>query len=127
VVADTFQNVTWSTTGVADGFVHAPGAAQIPVPRSGIYRITVSIPMKRTGLLAPTSTGTACLAVNGVNTVCQSAGLDANDLPQAVPLTTIASLVSGDVITLRIKATSTSVQVSGGAGATIVMTIASVD
>jgi hypothetical protein len=83
--------------------------------------------MKRTGLLAPTSTGTACLAVNGVNTVCQSAGFDASDLPQAVPLTTIASLVTGDVITLRIKATSTSVQVSGGAGATIVMTIASVD
>ena len=124
--ADTLQNVTWSTTGVADGFVHVPGTAQILVPRSGVYRITVSIPM-RTGLLAPTSTATACLAVNGVIAVCQSAGFNANDLPQALPLTTIASLVSGDVITLRVKATSTSVQVSGGVDSTIVMTIASVD
>jgi hypothetical protein len=126
-VADTFQNVTWSTTGAADGFVHVPGTAQILVPRSGVYRITVSIPMQRTGVLAPTSIATACLAVNAVSVVCQSAGFDANDLPQALPLTAIASLVSGDVITLLVKATSTSVQVSGGVASTIVMTIASVD
>jgi len=126
-VADTFQDVTFSTTGVADGFVHVPGTAQILVPRSGVYRISVSMPMRRTGVLAPTSTATACLAVNAVNGVCQSVGFDASDLTQAVPLTTIASLVSGDVITLRVKSTSTSIQVSGGVDSTIVMTIASVD
>jgi hypothetical protein len=127
-VANTFQDVTWSTNGVAEGFVHVPGTAPTLVPRSGVYRINVSIPMKKTGLLAPpTSTATACLAVNGVSVVCQSAGFDTNDFPQALPLTTIASLVSGNVITLVVKATSTSVQVSGGGGSTIVMTIASVD
>jgi hypothetical protein len=119
--------VTWSTTGVAEGFVHVPGTAQVLVPRSGVYWINVSIPMQRTGVLAPTSTATACLAVNAVSVACQSAGFDANDLPQAVLLTSIASLVSGDVLTLLVKATSTSVQVSGGVGSTIVMTIASVD
>jgi hypothetical protein len=59
--------------------------------------------------------------------VCQSAGFDATDLPQGVALTAITSLVSGDVIGLRVKVTSTGVQVSGGADSTIVMTIASVD
>jgi hypothetical protein len=39
----------------------------------------------------------------------------------------IASLLPGDVITLIVKATSTSVQVSGGVVSTNVMTIASVD
>jgi hypothetical protein len=126
-VANTFQDVTWSTTGVTGGFVHVPGTAQILVPRSGVFQITVSIPMKKTSLLPATSTATACLAVNGVSQVCQSASFDTSDLPQAVPLTTIASLVTGDVIRLRVKATSTSVQISGGVDSTIVMTIASVD
>jgi len=126
-VANTFQNVTWSTTGAANGFVHVPGTAQTLVPRSGVYRITVSTPMKMTGPLPLPWTATACLAVDGLNIVCQSVGFDANNLSQAVPLTTIASLESGDVITLRVKATSTSVQVSGGVDSTIVMTIASVD
>jgi len=126
-VAGTFQDVTWSTTGVTEGFVHVPGTAQILVPRSGVYRITVSIPMKMTGLLPPTATATACLVVNGVSGVCQSAGFNASDLPGAVPLTSITSLVSGDVIRLRVKATSTSVQVSGGVDSTLVLTIASVD
>jgi len=126
-VANTFQDVMWSTTGVTDGFVHVPGTAQILVPRAGVYRISVSIPMRKTGLGLPISTATACLAVNAANGVCQSVGFDASDLVQAVPLTTIVSLASGDVITLRIKSTSTSVQVSGGADSTTVMTIASVD
>ncbi|HEV8622477.1 MAG TPA: hypothetical protein VGR33_06260, partial [Actinomycetota bacterium] len=126
-VASTFQDVTWSTTGVTEGFVHVPGTAQILVPRSGVYRITASMPMKMTGLLPPTATATACLLVNGVRGVCQSAGFNASDLPAAVPLTSITSLVSGDVIRLRVKATSTSVQVSGGVDSTIVLTIASVD
>jgi len=126
-VAGTFQDVTWSTTGDAEGFVHVPGTAQILVPRSGAYRITVSIPMKKVGLPLLTATATACLVVNGVSGVCQSAGFDTSDLPQGVPLTTITSLASGDVIRLRVKATSTSVQVSGGVDSTIVMTIASVD
>jgi hypothetical protein len=126
-VAGTFQDVTWSTTGVTEGFVHVPGTAQILVPRSGVYRITVSIPMKLTGPLPLAWTATACLVVNGVTRVCQSVGFDANNLPQTIPLTTITSLVSGDVIRLRVKATSTSVQVSGGVDSTTVLTIASVD
>jgi hypothetical protein len=126
-VAGTFQDVTWSTTGVREGFVHVPGTAQILVPRSGVYRITVSTPVKLTGPLSLPWTATACLAIDGLNGVCQSVGFDANNIPQAMPLTTIASLQSGDVITLRVKAASTSVQVSGGADSTIVMTIASVD
>jgi hypothetical protein len=126
-VAGTFQDVTWSTTGVTEGFVHVPGTAQILVPRSGVYRITASMPMKMTGPLPLPWTATACLAVDGLNGVCQSVGFDANNLPQAVPLTTIASLASSDVITIRVKATSTSVQVSGGVDSTIVLTIASVD
>jgi hypothetical protein len=83
--------------------------------------------MRLTGVLAPASTATACLAVNAVSVVCQSVRFDTSDLPQALPLTTIASLMSGDVITLRVRATSTSVQVSGGVDSTIVMTVASVD
>ena len=126
-VANTFQNVTWSTTGVADGFVHVPGTAQILAPRPGVYRISVSIPLARTGLLGATATATACLAVNAVTGVCGSAAFATNDLPKAVPLTTIVSLASGDVITLRVRSTSTLIQVSGGADSTIVMTIASVD
>jgi hypothetical protein len=113
-VANTFQDVTWSTTGVTEGFVHVPGTAQILVPRSGVYGITVSIPMKKIGLPLLTSTGTACVVANGVNVVCQSAGFDTSDLLQAVPLTTIISLAPGEVIRLRVKATSTAVQVSGG-------------
>jgi hypothetical protein len=124
-VAGTFQDVTWSTTGVTEGFVHVPGTAQIPVPRSGVYQITASIPVKMTGLVS--STATACLVVNGVSGVCQSAGFNVSDPPEAVPLTAITSLASGDTIRLRVKGTSTSVQVSGGVDSTIVMTIASVD
>jgi hypothetical protein len=126
-VANTFQDVTWWTNGVTDGFVHVPGTPQVLVPRSGVYRINVSLPMKRPGVIVTPPTATACLAVNGVSVVCQSTGFGTGDLPQALPLTMIASLVPGDVITLMVKATSTSVQVSGGVGSTIVMTIASVD
>ena len=126
-VAGTFQDVIWSTTGVTEGFVHVPGTAQILVPRSGVYQITVSIPMKKTSAVPLTSTATACLVVNGVSGVCQSAGFDASDLQQAVPLTSITSLLAGDVIRLRVKATSTSVQVSGSVDSKIVLTIASVD
>ena len=126
-VANTFQDVTWSTNGVTDGFVHVPGTPQVLVPRSGVYGINVSLPMKRPGVIVTPPTATACLAVNGASVVCQSAGFGTGDLPQALPLTMIASLVTGDVITLMVKATSTSVQVSGGVGSTIVMTIASVD
>jgi hypothetical protein len=128
-VANVFQNVTWSTTGVNEGFVHVAGTGPIVVSRSGVYRITASIPMKKTAALAA-PTAMACLTVNLASVTCQSVGFDASDatnLPQAVPLTTIASLDTGDSITLAVKATSTSVQVSGGADSTTVMTIANVD
>jgi hypothetical protein len=73
-VANTFQDVTWSTNGVTEGFVHVPGTPQVLVPGSGVYRINVSLPMKRPGLIATPPTATACLAVNGTSVVCQSAG-----------------------------------------------------
>lgn len=126
-VANALQAVTWSTTGAADGFVHVPGTDQVLVPRAGVYRITASMPMRRTGLLAPTSTATVCLLVNGVTQLCQSVGIDVDDLVHPVPLTAIVPLALGDAVTLRIKGTSTNVQLFGTADSTSVMTIASVD
>ncbi len=98
-------------------------------PRPPVGRISDHgvVSDEKLGLPPSASTGTACIAVNGINVVCQSAGFNAIDLPQGVPLTTIASLLSGGVIRLRVKATSTSVQVSGGGDSTTVMTISTVD
>jgi hypothetical protein len=125
-VANTFQDVTWSTNGVSDGFTHVPGTASILAPRTGVFQLSASLPMRRTGL-AITATGTACLAVNGTNVACQSAGFAVSDLIQGLPLTAIVSLNAGDVVTVRLKGTATNIQIAGTADSTSVITIASVD
>jgi hypothetical protein len=125
-VADIFQNLTWETTGVSLGFTHDDGAAQVVVPRDGVFQISASIPMMSS---EASDTGTACVAVNGDEVACQSVGLGDHGavVIRVIPLTTIVQLTHGDVVTLHFKGTSTSVQVFGEMDFLSVMTIANVD
>ncbi|MGH7357226.1 MAG: hypothetical protein ACREJR_00255 [Candidatus Rokuibacteriota bacterium] len=123
-VANTLQDVTWSTNGAIDGFTHTAGAAQIVVARTGVYQITASIPVRST-LLG--GTATVCVAVNGVTGACQSTTLDTTSMTRVIPLTTIVSATAADVVTLRFKGSSTSVQIIGTADSMSVLAIANVD
>jgi len=123
-VANTFQNVTWSTNGAIDGFTHVAGSAVINVPRAGVFYVGASIPVASAAL---GGTATLCVAVNGVNTTCQSMTLDTTTMTRVIPLTTIVSVANGDTISIRFRGTSTSVQVQGSADAMSVMTIVNVD
>jgi hypothetical protein len=122
-VADIFQDMTWETTGLASGFKHEDGAAQVGAPRAGVFLVSASIPMTSGD---PGDTGTACVAVNDTEVACQSTGLDQKVI-RVIPLTTLVELAPGDVVTLRFKGTSTSVQVFGEMDFLSVMTIANVD
>lgn len=123
-VANAFQNVTWSTNGPIDGFTHVAGTAPITVPRAGVYHVAASIPVASVVL---GGTATLCIALNGVNTTCQSMILDTTTMTRIIPLTTIVTASGGDTISLRFRGTSTSVQIQGSADATSVMTIMNVD
>ena len=123
-VANAFQNVTWSTNGPIDGFTHVAGTAPITVPRAGVYHVAASIPVASAVL---GGTATLCIALNGVNTTCQSMILDTTTMTRILPLTTILTASGGDTISLRFRGTSTSVQIQGSADATSVMTIKNVD
>jgi hypothetical protein len=123
-VANTFQNVTWSTNGAVDGFTHAAGSAVITVPRAGVFYVGASIPVASAAL---GGTATLCVAVNGANSTCQSMTLDATTMTRVIPLTTIVTAANGDTISIRFKGTSTFVRVEGAAEAMSVMTIVNVD
>jgi hypothetical protein len=123
-VANTFQNVTWSTNGPIDGFTHDAGSALITVPRAGRFHVAASIPVASAVL---GGTATLCVAINGVNTTCQSMTLDTTTMTRVIALTTIVTASSGDTISLLFRGTSTSVRVSGSADTMTVMTIVNVD
>jgi hypothetical protein len=82
--------------------------------------------VRLTGLVVSGS-ATACLAVNGVNVACQSVGFTLINAIEAVPVTALVSLNAGDVVTVRVKGTSTNAQVAGATDSMSVVTIASVD
>src|SRR5918996_223678 len=119
-VANTFQNVTWSTNGAIDGFTHVAGSAVITVPRAGVFHVAASIPVASAAL---GGTATLCVAVNSVNTTCQSMTLDATTMTRVIPLTTIVTAANGDTISIRFRGTSTNVRVQGSTDAMSVMTI----
>ncbi len=119
-----FQELPWESTGAAAGFKHEDGSAQVAVPRGGAYQISAAIPMMSTD---DGDTGTACIAVNDVEMTCQSVWLPNGKELRVIPLTTILELAPGDVVTLRFKGTSTSVQVFAEMDFMSVMTIANVD
>lgn len=123
-VANTFQDVTWSTTVASDGLTHTAGSAQVTASRTGVFEVNAAIPVRST-LLG--GTATLCVAVNGVNGQCESMTLDTTSMTRVMPITTLVSVTAGDAITVRFRGTSTSVQVIGTVDSMSLLTIVNAD
>lgn len=119
LVADTFQDVTFSTSALLNDAIHLPGTASITISTTGTYLVNAVLRGTQTSALPPsTNLLTGRIVVNGVEATRMSVSMSDANVVHALPLTALLGLTAGDELKLQLTGSSTSDRiVPDGSGA----------
>jgi hypothetical protein len=112
--ANTFQDLTWDTVRVSNGFTFTSGTATITVPQSGTYALGLTVHFITS---TPGTPVTARVLVNNVQARLATVMIAGQDV--VLPETTLLPLNGGDGVKVQVEAANTNTGTANGTEATI--------